>query len=313
MRPHARGGLTLQHYRLNPEVIEARLTAFERNAELFTDANLAARAVALDAVQQVYQLLQLNRHDARWGAYLQTLNQQAKGLETRLREADADFVQTLRHGIRSGAYTATSLRQLFNNHTRYRPGRVGRVHRGYDALDALVQGLIRAEQAPEPLQTLDCDMVHYEPTPARAILDLIDQVRLTANDVFYDLGSGLGHVAILVHLMTGAPARGVEIEAAYSRHAQGCAEELGLSDVQFLNRDARDVDYADGTVFFMYTPFTGALLEAVLTALASEARHRPLTLCTYGACTLDASEQPWLQLRHPEAKQAHALAVFESK
>jgi hypothetical protein len=305
----------LQHYSLNPEVIEARIAAFERHAELFTDGHFADRARALDAVQQVYQLLQLNRHDARWGAYLPTLKQQAKALEARLREADAAFFQTLRQDIRSGAQTAASLRRLFDRHTRYRPGRVGQIHRGYDALDALVQGLIRAEQAPEPLQLLERDMVHYEPTPARVVLDMIDQVQLTANDVFYDLGAGLGHVAILVHLLTGATAKGVEIETAYSRHAQCCAEELGLlqSKVHFVNRDVRDVDYADGSVFFMYTPFTGALLEVVLAALARQARRQRLTVCTHGACTFDVAQQPWLQLRDPEANQAQVLAVFESK
>ncbi len=247
----------MQHYRLNPAVVEARLTAFERNAELFTGGNFAARAVALDAVQQVYQLLQVNRSDPRWGAHLRPLKQQANALETRLREADGDFFQALRHRIRSGGHTAASLRQLFDDHTRYRPGRAGQIHRGYDALDALVQGLIRAEQVPEPVQALDRDMVHYEPAPARAILDLVDQVQWTDDDVFYDLGSGLGHVAMLVHLMTGAPARGVEIDAAYSQHARNCAEELGLPHVQFLNCDARETDYADGTVF-LCTPHSSA-------------------------------------------------------
>lgn len=240
----------MQHYRLNPDVLEARLTAFERSAQLFTDGQFAARAEALDAVQQVYQLLQVNRRDARWGAHLHALKQQAKGLETRLRAADAEFFQTLRRHIRSREHTPASLRRFFDAHTRYRPGRLGQIHRGYDALDALVQGLIRAEHEPESSQTLDRDMVHYKPVPARVILDLVDQVQLTADDVFYDLGSGLGHVAILVHLLTGVTARGVEIETTYVRHAQDCAEELGLSKVQFIDRDARYVHYADGTVFF---------------------------------------------------------------
>ncbi|ETW95540.1 MAG: hypothetical protein ETSY1_30175 [Candidatus Entotheonella factor] len=63
----------------------------------------------------------------------------------------------------------------------------------------------------------------------------------------------------------------------------------------------------------MYTPFVGTVLETVLTALANEARSRPITVCTHGACTSDVAQQPWLQLRHPEAAQAHALAVFNSK
>jgi predicted RNA methylase len=155
-------------------------------------------------------------------------------------------------------------------------------------------------------------MIHYEPTPARAILDLVDQIPLHADDTFYDLGAGLGHVPILVHLLTGAAARGVEIEAAYCQHARRCAEALGLAKVSFLNDDARDVDYADGAVFFMYTPFTGVVLEAVLAALAHQARRRPLTLCTYGACTFEVAQQSWLRLSHSEAYHAYALAVFTS-
>lgn len=302
----------MQPYRHRPDVIEARLTAFERDAELFAAGNLAARAVALDAVQQVYQVLQVHRRDAQWGRYLGSLTQQAKTLETRLRQADADFFHILRQRIRTGEWSTQTLRQLFDAHTSYRPGRVGQVHRGYDTLDALIQGIIRAEQAPTASVRRDIDMIPYEPTPARAILELVDQVQWCADDVFYDLGAGLGHVTILVHLLTGVAARGVEIETAYCQHARRCAEELGLSNVRFLNHDARDVDYTDGAVFFMYTPFTGTVLEAVLTTLSRQARCRAITLCTYGACTFEVAYQPWLQLRHPEAHHAYALAVFAS-
>jgi hypothetical protein len=302
----------MQPSRHHPDVLEARLTAFERDTELFAAGNLAARAVALDAIQQVYQLLQLHRRDAQWGRYLRSLTQQAKALETRLRQADANCFHTLRQRIRSGALSAPMLRQIFDSHTLYRPGRLGQIHRGYDTLDALVQGLLRAEQAPTAGERRDIEMIPYEPTPARAILELVDQIQLHAEDTFYDLGAGLGHVTILVHLLTGAAARGIEIEAVYCQHARHCAEALGLSKVSFLNDDARDVDYADGTVFFMYTPFTGTVLEAVLAALAHQARCRPITLCTYGACTFEVAQQAWLRLCHAEAYHAYALAVFTS-
>jgi hypothetical protein len=302
----------MQPHRHHPDVLEARLTSFERDAELFAVDNLAARAVALDAIQQVYQLLQLHSRDAQWGRHLRSLTQQARALETRLRQADADCFHMLRQRIHSGKLSAPMLRQVFNAHTRYRPGRLGQIHRGYDTLDALVQGLLRAEQAPMPVERRDIDMIPYEPTPARAILELVDQIQLHADDTFYDLGAGLGHVTILVHLLTGAAARGVEIEAVYCQHARLCAEELGLAKVSFLNYDARNVDYADGAAFFMYTPFTGTVLEAVLTTLAQQARHRAITLCTYGACTFEVAQQSWLRLRHAEAYHAYALAVFTS-
>lgn len=309
-RDRGNGTLSLAQHR--PDILEARLTAFANNTALYATDNLAARAVALDAIQQVYQLLQLHQRDARWGRYLRPLQQQARALETRLRLADAALFRTLRQDIRRGKYSATALRHFFEQYTDYRPGHAGQIYRGYDALDALLQGLLRAEQMPVVARRQDLDMIPYEPTPVRAVLALVDQMPLPANEVFYDLGAGLGHVAILVNLLTGATARGVEIEAAYCQHAQRCAEELGLTTVHFLNGDARQVDYTDGKVFFLYTPFTGKVLDAVLAALACQARHRPITLCTYGACTFEVAAQPWLQLQCAAAKHAYALAVFTS-
>lgn len=299
-----------QYARHRPDIIEARLTAFERDRRLYEQGNFAARAMALDAIQQVYQLLHLHQRNAQWGRYHSALRQQATVLEARLRQADADFLQTLRGQIRSGEYTAVTLRNLFDRYTRYRPGRAGQIHRGYDALDALVQGLMRADQAPMSAECRDVEMVGYEPTPARAVLDLIDRVQLTADDVLYDIGAGLGHVPIMVHLLTGATVRGVEIEASYCRHAQRCVEELNLSRTCFINCDAREVDYADGSVFFMYTPFSGELLQTVLSTLSNVARCHPFTLCTFGACSFEAVKQPWLHLCHRDAVHAYALAIF---
>jgi len=300
-------------YRCRPEVMKARLHAFERDPQLFAAGNLAARAVALDVIQQVYQFLQLFPRDTQWGHYRRSLTQQAKALERRLRQADADWFHTLRQQIRTGQHSAQTLRALFDRHTRYRPGRSAQVHRGYDALDALVQGLLRADTAPPTKDSRDLDMTPYEPTPSRVILDLVDQTQLRAHDVFYDLGSGLGHVPILVHLLTGAAAHGIEIEAAYCQHAQRGAEELGLSAVSFMNRDARQADYSGGTVFFMCTPFTGQVLESVLVALAREARRRPITICAYGACSAEVAKQSWVRWPGPEVDQAYTLAVFHSR
>jgi len=43
------------------------------------------------------------------------------------------------------------------------------------------------------------------------ISELIAQVKLTSQDVFYDLGSGVGNVVIQVAAQTGCRAVGVEI------------------------------------------------------------------------------------------------------
>jgi SAM-dependent methyltransferase len=155
-------------------------------------------------------------------------------------------------------------------------------------------------------------MVYYQPTPARVILELVEKADIGGGDVFYDLGSGLGQVPILVNLLTGARAVGVEFEPAYCEHAQECARRMNLSQVAFVNLDARVADYADGTVFFMYTPFEGQLLQEVLGRLRDEARKRVLRVCTYGPCTRQVSGQDWLWPVGQRAERVYELAVFRS-
>jgi len=90
------------------------------------------------------------------------------------------------------------------------------------------------------------------------------------------------------------------------------AHRLRLSRVTFLNVDAREADYTDGTVFFLYTPFTGHLLQAVLARLHTAASTHPITIAAYGACTRDVAQQAWLQ---PTVQQEFAydtLALFSS-
>ena len=183
---------------------------------------------------------------------------------------------------------------------------------GYDSLDALLAGLLLVSDAPEPARELEPEMVSYQPTPARIILELVERMAFTQQDVFYDIGSGLGHVCILVHLLGGVRARGVEHDPAYCDYARRCAGGLNVSDVEFLNVDARVADYSEGTVFFMYTPFEGRMLQQVLGRLGAASRTKRVRLCTYGPCTLVVSRQGWLQPEGQNDDQIYRLAVFTS-
>jgi SAM-dependent methyltransferase len=156
-------------------------------------------------------------------------------------------------------------------------------------------------------------MVFYQQTPARIIVELINRAHLGPHDLFYDLGSGMGHVATLVHLLSGAPARGVEFEPAFCAHARARTAELGLTQVEFINQDARRADYTQGSLFYMYTPFEGALLLEVLERLRERARSGPIRLATYGPCTTVVAQQSWLSAPHPSDPGSHRLALFESR
>ena len=72
---------------------------------------------------------------------------------------------------------------------------------------------------------------------------------------------------ILASILTGARCIGVEAEEAYVVSARECARGLHLSGVTFIHQNASDVNLAGGTVFYLYTPFTGSTMNTVLRKL----------------------------------------------
>jgi predicted RNA methylase len=141
---------------------------------------------------------------------------------------------------------------------------------------------------------------------------MIDHVPFRPDDVIYDIGSGLGHVALLVAWLTGITVKGIEIDPGYCQKAQQLVAELGVGNVDFVTADARTAVYDEGTIFFMFTPFTGQMLQAVLARLAMEASQRLITLCTYGTVTHEVAQQPWLSCLEPERLHVFKLCVFSS-
>jgi SAM-dependent methyltransferase len=204
------------------------------------------------------------------------------------------------------------LRRQFDLYTGYTPAQKGAAHWGTDGLDVLVDGLLQVEACPTATEAPGPDMIHYQPTPARVVLDLVDHAGLQPSDVVYDLGSGLGQVVILVNLLSGVRAKGVEIDPGLCHCAQECARQLGRLNVDFVNADARDADYSDGTVFYMFRPFKGAVLQAVLEKLRHEAQKRRLRLCTYGACTPDVAKLAWVESLDDNTGHEFKLALFQT-
>ena len=181
---------------------------------------------------------------------------------------------------------------------------------GYDHLDAILAGIVEFDE-PAPTSVVPTpEMVFYQPTPARHIIDLLRQTALTSSDVLVDLGAGLGHVAIVTAICTGARTIGVELEPAYVACARRAAERLRLHSASFVESDARMARLDEGTVFFLYTPFSGAILRSVLEALHAQAMNRPIRICTYGPCTTAVAAERWLTAETPP--QPGRVALFHS-
>ncbi|HEY6386106.1 MAG TPA: class I SAM-dependent methyltransferase [Candidatus Acidoferrum sp.] len=149
--------------------------------------------------------------------------------------------------------------------------------RGYDYLDDLISGVLQFEEPSAEVVQLEHEMVPYQPTPARHIFDLIGRTALTERDFLIDLGSGLGHVTMLTSICTSASCSGIELEPSYVDCARKSARSLNLNNVRFVQGDVRA---ADGTVFYLHTPFIGRILRDVLNLLRKEADRREIRICT---------------------------------
>ena len=295
--------------------IQSDIEAIEKNEALDEEANFVDRAEAIDFIEfHIIDRIDGMLRDSRQVENLTELKQRAESLKNRLEEINEKLVQRLRVDIRSGNYTSEDFYQ-FDKYVGRALRKRKRDEAAYDALDTFVNDLLRINIALKETKQREPDMIFLQPTPARIVLELVEEAKIVKDDVFYDLGSGLGQVPILIRLLIGAKTKGIEFEPAYCDYAQQCVKRLNLSHVEFMNRDARDADYSDGTIFFMYTPFTGKLLQEVLGKLEAESRKRNIKICTYGPCTPHVSNQSWLR-RIDQVKQntdhEYELAIFKS-
>ena len=238
------------------------------------------------------------------------LYRRARAIHTRLEAVNCELYEAIRGEIRRGAIPDTLLHWAHSSlEIEDEVGPVSGM--GYDLLDDLISGVFQFEEPnAEPVQRKS-EMVFYQPTPARHIFSLIAQTALAASDVFIDIGSGLGHVPLLVSICTPARSVGIELETLYLERARQCAQRLNLNKVTFIQEDARGADFSMGTVFYLYTPFTGSILSCVLNQLRHEAATRQIRICSYGPCTSVIAEESWLE--PTVAPDTHRIALFCSR
>lgn len=145
----------------------------------------------------------------------------------------------------------------------------------------------------------------YLPCGVEEIMRMVRDVPLRATDTLVDLGSGVGRVAILAHLLSGARAGGIEIQRPLVAVARERAEELRLPDVSFVLGNVVDTDL-DASVFFLYSPFGGDMLRTVLGKLEALARTRPVVVCTVDM----ELHAPWLVARKSTSL---ALTIYDAR
>lgn len=297
-----RGSASLYHTQVTmnvPDVasIEAWLAAVEHNTLLHTDDQFGVRAEVLDTLEMLEQ-------SSAWLG-------RVRALQDSLNRSNEALYQRLRTHIATRDYDPSALRSTLR---RYSQGSqaLPANELAYDTLDTLVHNIVRLDTPPQAPAAWQAEMVPYQPTPMRLVFDLVKRTHLSDTDVFYDLGAGLGHVAIMVAIISGARAIGIEVQPAYCAYARHCAAMLNLATVSFQQQDARTATFAGGTLFYLYTPFHGRMLQTVLNRLRDIASHQAIRICTYGPCTATVMQQAWLTRVSDDGWSGSPLALFHS-
>lgn len=172
--------------------------------------------------------------------------------------------------------------------------------------DVWLDELLGFPPPPPDLPDLPRGAVPYLPAGVAEILAMVREVPLGPDDELVDLGAGLGRVVIVAHLLSGARAHGVELQEPLVRLARERCAALALPSLSFTHGDAAEV-LLDGSVFFLYAPFNGALLVRVVRRLEDVARRRPIVVC---AVDLELHDVPWLA---PRSTSSVTLTLYDSR
>jgi ubiquinone/menaquinone biosynthesis C-methylase UbiE len=130
------------------------------------------------------------------------------------------------------------------------------------------------------------------------VLQTLEQAQVTPDDVFVDVGAGIGRAALLAHLLTGAGCIGLEVQPDLVHAARARADWLARERMRFIEGDAVDLVrlMSTGTVFFFYCPFGQDRLHRILDDLQELARAREIRICLVD---LPPVERPWLRAVPP--------------
>jgi hypothetical protein len=290
---------------LNLENLRTLILAVESDSYLDEPSRLRQRIEVLDRLEAYYFRSATSSSGLDYSEA--AIFRRRREIQAKFEAANSAVYATIRCEIRRGAGKSSLLKWL--------PGE-GELEyaletEGYDFLDELISGVLQFGEPDTTTVQPTAEMVFYQPTPARHIFDLFERTGLSEDDVLVDIGSGLGHVPMLTSICTKARSVGIELEPAYVDCAQQAMESLKLGRVTFIQQDARSADFSNGTVFYLYTPFTGTILRATLELLRQQAKSRPIRICTFGPCTSAVAAEDWLDAMGDV--RADRISVFRSR
>lgn len=134
-----------------------------------------------------------------------------------------------------------------------------------------------------------------------------DHMLPTKCDVVYDLGSGYGHSLFYGALkFPDVSFKGVEFVCERVMRSNQIVNCLELKNIQFYTKDIRDFDFSDGTVFYLYSPFTREIKIETFNRLIKLGQEKKIRLFLYDTDQLGLFE------KQPSVFRQVSDEIFES-
>lgn len=160
--------------------------------------------------------------------------------------------------------------------------------------------------------------MHYTPTPYRDIFDVLAMAGLGGDDVFTDLGCGLGRAVFAASHLGARRAEGVELVPHLAQRAEGNrrGSRLRERDIAIFARNALDHDLSTTTLLYTFHSFGPEIMADVLDKARRDRRRANARHCLRIAyvnpvCEDVLRETGWL--RHigvrPEKRQWFSNAL----
>jgi SAM-dependent methyltransferase len=142
-----------------------------------------------------------------------------------------------------------------------------------DTRDHLLEELLDIAYPPLGEWQLPSDAVPYSPSGVAEVLFVLDSAQLGPHTTFVDLGSGLGKVVLLVALLSGARAYGIELDPRLVADSRAAAAGLALHNAHFSEADIRVAPLPEADVYYMFIPVLRSTEIARRVAASAEGRH----------------------------------------
>jgi len=151
-----------------------------------------------------------------------------------------------------------------------------------------------------PTGSVNGDSLYNQSKCYATIRACLRHEKLTAQDVFYDVGCGAGRDLCIVAQSRIRKCVGLELSETLCRLAGNNALRLRgrRTPIQIIQGDACLADFSAGTVFFFYNPFGSKSLESVLCRIRENVIREPRPIrCIYlnPVCHRVFEDQKWLQ------------------